>query len=645
MNIPITDHLGNEFESIKSLAKHYNLPDYVVAARLKKGWSIEAAVTTPKRDTIKPYIDRNNVVDHEGNSFKSQKEMCEFWKVDRASFGKRLEAGWTIERALTTPTKRYKKTHFDKDDICDHKGNKFNSQKEMCEFWGIDKDAFSKRLDSGWTLEDALTKPKGYNPSQIEKNKCYDHLGNQYDSLSQMAAAYSIPLPTLSTRIKKGWSIEDALTKPKGFNPSRAEEAGCYDHLGNEYNTLSEMAKAYNILPSTLQRRLSKGVPLEDALKESDRTISRNSVKIKICDHQGNEYNSLSEMAKAYNVPISTLQRRLGKGVPVEDALKKSNRTRSTNAIDMFYVDHEGNRFSTKEEMCDYWGVSKKTFASRIKEGFSLEKALTYRRNIIKDPLGNEFSSIKDMCEYWGCSYTIFSQVRKSAPTLMDALKEAAKRTEEKRNGNGIRHGRECIDHLGNTFSSITAMCKYWKVNNGLFQDRIERGWSVEDALTKGKVHTHTKTVNCKDHLGNTFPDVKSLCDYYGVSKLAYISRIQRGMPLEMALTKPTQQKHGRDDNYVDHVGNEFDTLQEMLDYWNVERGTYFARLQRGLSLEETLSGKIFSRLTRNMEYGGFSKISFAYEADDIQYFECHKQDGYIDFLTKAEIMSSKALR
>ena len=42
-----TDHLGNTFDSIKSMALSYWLPPTVLYARLNRKWDLERALTTP----------------------------------------------------------------------------------------------------------------------------------------------------------------------------------------------------------------------------------------------------------------------------------------------------------------------------------------------------------------------------------------------------------------------------------------------------------------------------------------------------------------------------------------------------------------------------------------------------------------------
>lgn len=83
--------------------------------------------------------------DHLGNEFKSIAEMCKRWGIDRSTFYTRLNAGYTLEQALTGIV------------VKDHLGTGFRSIDEMCKHWGVDKSLFYRRLRLGYTLEQALT--------------------------------------------------------------------------------------------------------------------------------------------------------------------------------------------------------------------------------------------------------------------------------------------------------------------------------------------------------------------------------------------------------------------------------------------------------------------------------------------------------
>lgn len=61
----------------------------------------------------------------------------------------------TVKEALTTPVKPNGGL-----ECRDHNGRLFRSRSAMCRYWKIDRKVFEYRISNGWTLEDALTRPK-----------------------------------------------------------------------------------------------------------------------------------------------------------------------------------------------------------------------------------------------------------------------------------------------------------------------------------------------------------------------------------------------------------------------------------------------------------------------------------------------------
>lgn len=93
----------------------------------------------------------------------------------------------------------------------DHLGNSYDSITSMCETYRINPVTFSKRIQRGKTLEQALT--ESVRPRAIQTNRsCVDHLGNQFKSTADMCRYYGIDYPVYQNRIGLGWSVKDALT-------------------------------------------------------------------------------------------------------------------------------------------------------------------------------------------------------------------------------------------------------------------------------------------------------------------------------------------------------------------------------------------------------------------------------------------------
>ncbi len=93
--------------------------------------------------------------DHLGKRYPNIKSMCAHWGIQPETYTRRRNVyGLTVEEALTRPVK-----HNGGLRCTDHIGKKYRSRTAMCQRWGIDRKLFEYRISHGWTLEDALTKP------------------------------------------------------------------------------------------------------------------------------------------------------------------------------------------------------------------------------------------------------------------------------------------------------------------------------------------------------------------------------------------------------------------------------------------------------------------------------------------------------
>lgn len=102
-------------------------------------------------------------------------------------------------------------------------------------------------------------------------------------------------------------------------------------------------------------------------------------------------------------------------------------------------------------------------------------------------------------------------------------------------------------DHLGNEFISLKEMLKHYDLDRSNYYRRKERGWSLEKILTTKKATTGRASEKYKekhhkkhyDHLGNEYNSVDEMCKYYGIGRTTYIYRMNHDWPLKYALTIP----------------------------------------------------------------------------------------------------------
>ena len=148
-------------------------------------------------------------------------------------------------------------------EITDHQGRKFKTCTEMCEFWGVDLDAYRCRVHSlKWTKERALTTPV---KTRIRlKLPIIDHEGRIFESFEQLAKHYAMCPKTLKNRLKSGLSLEEALTMPV----RRGQHVTCKDHLGTVYWTFRDMCERWQVKYSTFIERLNSGLSMEECLKK-----------------------------------------------------------------------------------------------------------------------------------------------------------------------------------------------------------------------------------------------------------------------------------------------------------------------------------------------------------------------------------------
>ena len=213
---------------------------------------------------------------------------------------------------------------------------------------------------------------------------CVDHLGNVFDSLTEMCEFYGISLNTYYSRINLyGYTLEETLTTP--INKGKP----CTDHKGNKFPNIAAMCKYWGIDYSLYNRRASYGWSIERILEKPKQQHIRYCI-----DHMGNEFKDEKAMCKHWGIGQATYFYRINNGWSQKDALETKPEKKGPN-VDKCY-DHLGNEFKSSKVMAEYWGVNYITFRRRIRDGWDLKDALETHDLITwrcKDHLGNEFDN------------------------------------------------------------------------------------------------------------------------------------------------------------------------------------------------------------------------------------------------------------
>lgn len=143
------------------------------------------------------------------------------------------------------------------------------------------------------------------------------------------------------------------------------------------------------------------------------------------------------------------------------------------------------------------------------------------------------------------------------------------------------RKYRKVRDHHGVEFKSFNQMCIHYGTTERTVKERLSKGWTLEDALTKSNQTNHP----CVDHLGNRYASVKAMLNTYGINASVFQSRKQKGWDLKRILETPHSVNA-----CVDHLGNKFPSRKAMCEFYKIPRREFYKRLSDHWSLKDALT-------------------------------------------------------
>lgn len=352
------DHMGNIFVSQEARAKAYGLNGVTVANRLREGWALEESLTTPLYHHTRP---DHVCTDHLGNKYQSLRDMCDYYKMSVSCYQRRRQAGMSLEECLTTPLRNSNSKAL----VKKYTGENM-SLAELARQYNIDPTTLRNRIVKfNYTVDEAIK--MGSNSYVVT-----DHLGHTYKSITDMCLHYGITYCMYKRSIAKGLSLKETLTKQ--YRTSHVVKT-VEDHLGNSFPTVKAMCAYYNVPTTNYFSRLRYGWTVQEALCGKEHDKQHQGYHKSVLDHLGNQYDTIADMARAYKISPAVLKSRLKNGWNVEQALYQP-------VADSARVDHRGIQYQSTKQMCDAYHISVPLFCGRISRGYSIEEALTLPRNM-----------------------------------------------------------------------------------------------------------------------------------------------------------------------------------------------------------------------------------------------------------------------
>ena len=330
-----------------------------------------------------------------------------------------------------------------------------------------------------------------------------------------------------------------------------------------------------------------------------------------LIDHEGHHFRRVKDMAAYWGLYPELLSARWRSGLSLEECLTRPCRKqKNPRGKEKGCYDHKGRYFPNQIERARWWHADANLVRSRLRIGWSIEKALTWpgkwerlREKLLRadhagrlyasgrevtDHTGRLHASKREMCAWWGIRYPLYCSRRLRGWSMEDALLTPPKESP------GVRKADRSADHEGRVFPSMREMCEHWGISLNTYRYRVKwLEWSKERALTAPPGRDRT----VRDHLGREYDTKSAMCAAWGVTPAAFNYRVRRmGMTMEQALTV----SDAKDRQLQDHTGRRFRSWTEMCRFWGVHYLTAAHRMKyRGWTLKEALTEPPIPRCDR----------------------------------------------
>lgn len=309
---------GLTFISFSAAARHFKISEDIARQRIKRyGWTIEQALEiapAPLRtyDGFKYEL--------RGVRYRTFSEACKAHGLTDSAVRCRLAKGWTQEEAFgLLPRKKEPKAP-----AITIAGVKYPGLAAATEAAGIPLSTVKKRLRGGYSLAQALGNESP--PKRMVPGKAVTVGEQSYMSIAHACHQLGKDEKLVAGRLRNGWSIDEAfdIVKP----PSKLGQNGLRIEVGGQiFASHALAAKAFGIDPRKLHKRQKAGWTLEQALgiKPPPERIGNGAKTVVL---QGVEYPSMEAACAAYGRTVSTVGRRLRKGLSLEKAIATPARPR-----------------------------------------------------------------------------------------------------------------------------------------------------------------------------------------------------------------------------------------------------------------------------------------------------------------------------
>lgn len=456
----------------------------------------------------------------------------------------------------------------------------FNGQSKSLLAWSeeyqIPLQTLIDRIEKyGWSIEKALTKP-------VPKRKKYPSVlsyNGFTGTLAEWSLVIGIDVKTLRARMQRGWSVEQTLTTPLDTRTSPRHRPSSYSYGGKEYPTLKSLCEEVGVSYRLVQSRLKLGWSIEDAVSKplvdvfKDELTGRKfgRLTVECLDHvdpsKGNCRYWRCSCSCGAGKEVVVLGTYLKNGsVKSCGCLQKENLTKfrcahsgtGTRLYRIWQV-MKGRCFRKTHPSYKYYGQRGITVCEEWKDNFPAFRdwalANGYQDNLMIDRIDNNGSYTPDNCR-WATFKTQANNTRHNhyltfqghTQTIAQWAAELDIPTDlisnrinrlgwpvEKALSTPVQEQEVYLEYKGESIKQ-TDLIQQKGLDREALRSRLRSGWSVEDAVDiPVKHHARTPVV----YRGVEYRTLAELCRRLNLPYSLVANRLKVGATLEDAIEIP----------------------------------------------------------------------------------------------------------
>jgi len=426
----------------------------------------------------------------EGKTYESLLDAATHFKVHPSTLARRLRYGWTNEQAVGLEKKP---TRIGSAKEVVYKGITYPNLKYLAEAFGKNAEMLRRKIRDGQTVDEALSeiveKRISANAKSIQFN------GKNYPSIQSLVDKYQIKATVFNRRIKRGWTMEQALEVEDA--PPRFRN---FEGHARDTKWKNERSTATGVEP----------VPDAEGYKLY---LIRNK-----------------KSPKQYvGITIGSLESRLKQHF---SAARRGRKGALQNAINFygeenFTIELISNTARSFDELQDL-EINEIAKRDCIKNGYNSAYggSLGTSKQITVD--GRVFPSFAQAAEHYGIDVAVFSL---RITRLKWTPEEAVGLIE--RNWSGKSKSIK-VDEI--EFASIRQAAIHFKKKVALVYARVEMGWTPKQALDLESPPQTAKFTGKEIHaFGKTYKSIAAAAKDLGISAEPFRLRMQKGLTAEEA--------------------------------------------------------------------------------------------------------------